>query len=105
MYAIIKTGGKQYHALEGATIRVEKLDTTEGVDVELDHVLMIGGEDGVQIGNPYVVGAKVIATVKKHGLCKKVTITKFKRRKHYLKRQGHRQRYTDLVISGISVNP
>jgi large subunit ribosomal protein L21 len=102
MYAVIQTGGKQYRVSEGATVRVEKLVADEGSTVELDKVLMVADGDAVQVGTPYVAGGKVTAEVKAHGRGKKVKIVKFRRRKHYLKRQGHRQWYTELKITGIT---
>jgi len=102
MYAVIQTGGKQYRVAEGDTLRVEKLAADTGSDVELDQVLMVGGGDEVKVGTPYVEGGKVTATVKSHGRGNKVKIVKFKRRKQYLKRQGHRQWYTELEVTGIS---
>ena len=102
MYAVIQTGGKQYRVSEGDTLRVEKLTADEGASVELDKVLMVADGDNVQVGNPYVSGGKVTATVKAHGRGKKVKIIKFKRRKHHLKRQGHRQWYTELEVTGIN---
>ena len=102
MYAVIQTGGKQYRVSEGAKLRVEKLSADEGSSVELDKVLMVGEGDNVTIGKPYVEGGKVTATVESHGRAKKVHIVKFRRRKHHLKRQGHRQWYTEIKITGIS---
>ena len=102
MYAVIQTGGKQYRVSEGATLRVEKIKADEGASIELDKVLMVGEGDSVKIGTPYVEGGKVTATVKAHGRGKKVNIIKFKRRKHHMKRQGHRQSYTELEITGIA---
>ncbi|MGD1990639.1 MAG: 50S ribosomal protein L21 [Chromatiales bacterium] len=102
MYAVVQTGGKQYRVTEGATLRVEKIKADEGASVELDKVLMVGEGESVKIGAPYVEGGKVTATVKSHGRGKKVNILKFKRRKHHMKRQGHRQWYTELEITGIS---
>jgi large subunit ribosomal protein L21 len=102
MYAVIQTGGKQYRVSEGATVRVEKLVADEGSTVELDKVLMVADGDAVQVGTPYLTGGKVTAEVKAHGRGKKVQIVKFRRRKHYLKRQGHRQWYTELKITGIT---
>ena len=102
MYAVIQIGGKQYRVSEGATLRVERIKADEGASVELDKVLMVGEGDSVKIGTPYVEGGKVTATVKSHGRGKKVNILKFKRRKHHMKRQGHRQWYTELEITGIS---
>jgi len=102
MYAVIQTGGKQYRVSEGDVLRVEKLAADEGVGVELDKVLMVANGDDIKVGTPYVEGSKVTATVKAHGRGKKVKIIKFRRRKQYLKRQGHRQWYTELEITGIS---
>jgi large subunit ribosomal protein L21 len=102
MYAVVQTGGKQYRVTEGATLRVEKIKADEGASVELDKVLMVGEGESVKIGAPYVEGGKVTATVKSHGRGKKVNILKFKRRKHHMKRQGHRQWYTELEITGIT---
>ena len=104
MYAVVQTGGKQYRVTEGATLRVEKLKADEGDSVELDKVLMVGEGESVKIGTPYVEGGKVTATVKAHGRGKKVKIVKFKRRKHHLKRQGHRQWFTELEVTGISAS-
>ncbi|WP_456378801.1 50S ribosomal protein L21 [Thiolapillus sp.] len=101
MYAVIQTGGKQYRVSEGMTLKVEKINAEEGASVELDKVLMVADGDNVQVGAPYL-GGKVTATVKSHGKGKKVHIIKFKRRKHHLKRQGHRQQYTELEITGIN---
>ena len=104
MYAVIQTGGKQYRVAEGDTLRVEKLAADAGTAIELDKVLMLGEGEDVKVGKPYVEGGKVTATVKAHGRSKKVKIVKFKRRKQYLKRQGHRQWYTELEVTGISVD-
>ena len=104
MYAVIQTGGKQYRVSEGTTLKVEKLTIDEGASFELDKVLMIADGDDVKIGAPYVDGSKVTATVKSHGRGKKVHILKFKRRKHHLKRQGHRQSYTEIEVTGISAS-
>ena len=102
MYAVIQTGGKQYRVSEGDTLRVEKLGVDEGSEVGLEKVLMVADGDDIRVGTPYLDGGKVTATVKSHGRGKKVKIVKFKRRKQYLKRQGHRQWYTELEITGIS---
>ena len=102
MYAVIKTGGKQYRVTEGQTLKVEKLDVEEGAAVEFDQVLMIADGDRIQVGAPYLDGARVSATVKSQGRSPKVLIVKFRRRKHYRKTQGHRQSYTERKISGIS---
>ena len=102
MYAIIETGGKQLKVEVGSTIFVEKLDVAEGEEVVLDKVLFIGDEAST-IGNPYVKGASVTAKVEKQGKEKKVTIYKYNAKKHYHKKQGHRQPYTKLVIDSINV--
>lgn len=102
MYAVIKTGGKQYRVSEGSVLRVEKIDAEEGASLDLDNVLMIADGEDVKIGAPYVEGGKVTATVKAHGRGDKVKIIKFRRRKHHMKRQGHRQWFTELEVTGIS---
>ena len=102
MYAVIQTGGKQYRVSEGTILKVEKLPADEGASIEIDKVLMVADGDDVKVGAPYVEGGKVTATVRSHGRGKKVQIIKFKRRKHHLKRQGHRQAYTELEVTGIS---
>lgn len=102
MYAVIKTGGKQYRVAQGETLRVERLEAEEGASVDLDQVLMIVDGEQVKIGAPFVEGGKVTAKVKGHGKGDKVNIIKFRRRKHHMKRQGHRQLYTELEITGIA---
>ncbi len=102
MYAVVQTGGKQYRVSAGATLKVEKLNAEEGASIELDKVLMIADGDDVKIGAPYVEGGSVTATVKSHGRAKKVNIIKFRRRKHHMKRQGHRQAFTELEVTGIN---
>ncbi len=101
MYAVIKTGGKQYRVSEGDVLRVEKLAAEAGENVEFDQVLLVTNEGQTTVGTPLVDGSKVTATVKAHGRGKKVKIVKFKRRKHHLKRMGHRQSYTEVQITGI----
>ena len=102
MYAIIMTGGKQYRVSQGDKLRVEKLDVAEGDNIELDQVLMVVDGDNIKIGAPVLDGGKVTAQVKTHGRGDKVEIIKFRRRKHHMKRQGHRQAFTELEITGIS---
>ena len=102
MYAVIVTGGKQYRVSQGDKLRVEKLDTAEGESVDLDQVLMVVDGDDVKIGTPVLDGGMVTAEVKAHGRGDKVNIIKFRRRKQHMKRQGHRQAYTELEITGIS---
>lgn len=102
MYAVIQTGGKQYRVAQGSTLKVEKIDAAEGDSVELGNVLMVADGDNVKVGAPYLDGSKVTATVKAHGRGKKVMIVKFRRRKHHMKRQGHRQAFTEIEVTGIS---
>ncbi len=102
MYAVIKTGGKQYKVAAGDKLKVEKLEVAEGGKVVLDKVLMLADGEAVTIGSPLVAGAKVNATVVSHGRGDKVMIFKFRRRKHYRKTQGHRQSYTEILISDIN---
>jgi large subunit ribosomal protein L21 len=100
MYAVIHTGGKQYRVSEGDTIRVEKLAGDVGTRVDFEEVLMLGG-DKVAVGNPFVGGAKVQAEITGQDRAKKIIVFKMKRRKKYRRKQGHRQPYTELKITGI----
>ncbi|GAK03204.1 LSU ribosomal protein L21p [Geomicrobium sp. JCM 19037] len=102
MYAIIETGGKQIKVEEGQQIFIEKLPETAGDAVTFDRVVFVGGDD-TKVGAPYVEGAKVTGTVEKQGKNKKITIYKFKRRKGYRRKQGHRQPYTKVKIDSISL--
>jgi large subunit ribosomal protein L21 len=102
MYAVIKTGGKQVRVTQGQEIYVEKLDVEAGENYEFTEVLMVGGEK-VTIGTPTVEGAKVVAKVLKHGRGPKIIVFKYKVRKNYRKKQGHRQSYTKLVVESISM--
>jgi large subunit ribosomal protein L21 len=101
MYAIIRTGGKQYRVQSGEQVRVELLPAEVGATVSLEEVLLVGTGEGVKVGAPLVSGAKVKATVVSHGRGDKVKIFKLRRRKHYQKTQGHRQSYTELRIDDI----
>jgi len=101
MYAIIKTGGKQYRVKSGEQVRVESLSADVGVAVSFDQVLAVGEGDAVRVGAPLVAGAKVKATVLAHGRGDKVRIFKLRRRKHFQKSQGHRQNYTEVRIDDI----
>lgn len=102
MYAIIKTGGKQYKVSEGDELRVEKLDVAEGDTVTFDEVLMISNDDNLTVGNPTVSNAKVEATITAHGRGKKIRVFKFKPKNNGYKRtQGHRQPYTAIKINSI----
>lgn len=102
MYAVFETGGKQYRAQEGDVVRVEKLNADEGAVVDIDKVLLVANGDDVKVGNPYVAGGKINATVKAHGRGDKIRIIKFRRRKNSRRQMGHRQAYTELQITGIS---
>ncbi|HER34560.1 MAG: 50S ribosomal protein L21 [Halothiobacillaceae bacterium] len=102
MYAVVVTGGKQYRVEQGSKVRVEKLPGDAGSTVTLDKVLMVGDGSDIKVGTPNVDGASVTAEIVGQGRGKKVEIIKFRRRKHHMKRQGHRQAYTELKITGIS---
>jgi large subunit ribosomal protein L21 len=102
MYAVIKTGGKQYRVQAGEKIKVEQIPADVGSQIVLDQVLMVGTGETVTIGAPLVAGAQVNATVVSQGRHDKVKIFKMRRRKHYQKRQGHRQNYTELQIGEIT---
>lgn len=102
MYAVVKTGGKQYRVAAGEKLKVEQLPADVGSEVVLDQVLMIADGDAVTMGTPLVSGAAVKAKVLAHGRGDKVNIFKMRRRKHYRKSQGHRQNFTELEILGIA---
>ena len=102
MYAVIKTGGKQYRVVAGEKLKIEQIPADVGAEITLDQILMVGEGESVQIGAPLLVGASVKATVLSQGRHDKVTIFKMRRRKHYQKHQGHRQNYTEIRIDGIS---
>lgn len=101
MYAVIKTGGKQYRVTEGDRLRIEKLPGDVGASITFDEVLMLGG-DKVSIGKPLVSGAKVTATILAQDRAKKVIVFKFRRRKNYRRKRGHRQPFTEVRITGVS---
>ncbi len=102
MYAIVKTGGKQYRVSEGQSLRVERLDGDLGDSIALEEVLLVGGDGETRIGTPWVAGAVVNAEIVAQARAKKIIIYKKKRRSGYHKKQGHRQSYTELKITGIS---
>jgi len=102
MYAVIKTGGKQYRIQVGEKLKVEQLDAESGSELVIDQVLMVADGDQVSMGTPLVDGATVSATVLGQGRHDKIRIFKMRRRKHYQKHQGHRQNYTEIQITGIS---
>lgn len=102
MYAVIKTGGKQYRVVAGEKIKIEQIPADVGSEITLDQVLMVGEGESVQIGAPMISGAAVTATVVSHGRRDKIKIFKMRRRKHYQKHQGHRQNYTEIRIEAIA---
>jgi large subunit ribosomal protein L21 len=102
MYAVIKTGGKQYRIQVGEKLKVEQIEAQNGSELILDQVLMIADGDNISMGNPLVDGATVSATVLGQGRHDKIRIFKMRRRKHYQKHQGHRQNYTEIQIIGIA---
>ena len=101
MYAVVKTGGKQYKVAPGEKLKVEQIPADVGAEVILDQVLMVGDGDAVRVGQPTLAGATVKATVLAQGRGEKIRIFKMRRRKHYQKHQGHRQNYTELRIDSI----
>ena len=102
MYAVIKTGGKQYRVAAGEKLKIEQIPAEVGAEITLDQILMLGEGETVKIGAPLVSGATVKATVLSQGRHDKVKIFKMRRRKHYQKHQGHRQNFTEIRIDGIS---
>jgi large subunit ribosomal protein L21 len=102
MYAVIKTGGKQYRVVPGEKLKVETIPADIGSEVVLDKVLLVGDGEAVTVGKPLVAGASVTTKVVAHGRGDKVRIFKMRRRKHYQKHQGHRQNYTELSIESIN---
>jgi len=102
MYAVIKTGGKQYKVAAGEKIKVEQIAADVGQEVVIEQVLAVGNGAELKVGTPLVTGATVKATVVAHGKHDKVRIFKMRRRKHYKKSQGHRQTYTELEISAVN---
>lgn len=101
MYAVVKTGGKQYRVSKGDRVKIEKIPGEVGAEVNFDQVLMVGGTDDVKVGTPVVSGATVSARILKQDRSRKVMVFKFKRRQGYKKKQGHRQAYTQVEITGI----
>ena len=102
MYAVIKTGGKQYRVAAGEKLKIEQIPAEVGAEITLDQILMLGEGETVKIGAPLVSGATVKATVLSQGRHDKVKIFKMRRRKHYQKHQGHRQNYTELLIETVN---
>src|SRR5438045_237008 len=102
MYAVIKTGGKQYRVSIGEKLKIESIPADVGAEVVLDQVLMVGEGEAVKLGTPVLTGATVKSTVLSHGRGEKIRIFKMRRRKHYRKTQGHRQNYTEIRIDAIN---
>jgi large subunit ribosomal protein L21 len=102
MYAIIETGGKQYKVEQGAELFIEKLDAGEGETVQFDSVVLVNKDGEVVVGSPFVEGANVSAKVERHGRGKKITVFKYKAKKNYRRKQGHRQPYTMVTIEAIN---
>jgi large subunit ribosomal protein L21 len=101
VYAIVRAGGKQYRVQAGDVVRLERMSAPEGSQVTLDDVLLIGGDEGVQVGNPRVAKAAVLATVVEEGRDAKVRVFKYKKRKHYRRTRGHRQEFTAVRIDRV----
>ena len=101
MYAVIKTGGKQYRVAEGDTLQVEKLQGEPGDEISFDQVFLVGGGDATKVGTPTVKGAAVKAQITAQNRGKKIVVFKMKRRKNYRRKNGHRQPYTQIKITGI----
>ena len=102
MYAVFRSGGKQYRASKGETLKLEKLDAEEGAKVKFDEVLLIGEGADIKVGSPLLSGGSVSAKVLRQGKSKKVTVTKFRRRQNYLRQHTHRQFFTEVEITDIS---
>lgn len=101
MYAIIETGGKQYKVQQGDELYIEKLNAEQGEVVTFDRVLAVSGENGLTLGSPVVAGATVTAKVERHGRGEKIVVFKYKAKKNYRRKQGHRQPYTKVIIENI----
>lgn len=102
MYAVITNGGKQYRVKEGQTLKLAKITAEVGSAVDFNEVLLLANGDDIKVGKPHVSGSKVMGTIISHGRGKKIHIIKFKRRKHHMKRMGHRQDYTEVKIEKIA---
>ena len=102
MYAVFRSGGKQYRASKGEVLKLEKLDADEGASVKFDEVLLVGEGSDIKIGSPLLSGSTVSAKVLRQGKSKKVSVVKFRRRKNYLRQHTHRQFFTEVEITGIS---
>ena len=102
MYAVVETGGKQYKVEPGSTFDVERLSADVGATIELDRVLLVGGDDGVQVGQPLVAGARVVAEVVEQGKGEKIIVFRYKRKVRYRRKTGHRQPLTRLLVKEIA---
>jgi len=102
MYAVITSGSKQYRVAEGQTLKLAKIPAEVGSSIDFNQILLFANGDDIQVGKPYLDGRKVVATVVSHGRGKKIHIIKFRRRKHHMKRMGHRQDYTEVKITQIA---
>ncbi len=102
MYAVIRTGGKQYRVEEGDVVKIEKIEGERGSDLTFDDVLLVGTDDETHVGTPTVAGASVSGTIVEQDRDKKIIVFKFRRRKNYIRKQGHRQAYTRVRINGIA---
>ncbi len=102
MYAVFRSGGKQYRASKGEVLKLEKLDADEGASVKFDEVLLVGEGSNIKVGSPLLSGSTVSAKVLRQGKSKKVSVVKFRRRKNYLRQHTHRQFFTEVEITGIS---
>jgi large subunit ribosomal protein L21 len=103
VYAIVRTGGKQYRVQAGDTLYLERVDVPVGETLSLDEILLVGGEDGAQVGAPRLASARVSATVIEHGRHAKVRVFKYKKRKHYRRTRGHRQSFTAVKVDKVEV--
>jgi large subunit ribosomal protein L21 len=104
MYAVFRSGGKQYRAAQGDVLRLEKIEADEGASVDFDDVLLIGDGSDIKVGNPVISGSSVSAKVIRQGKSRKVPVVKFKRRQNYLRQGTHRQFFTEVEITGISAS-
>lgn len=102
MFAVFASGGKQHRVTEGEVLKLERLDAEPGQEVVFDKVLLVADGDNVSVGQPYVSGGKVTAEVMSHDRGKKIRVIKFRRRQNYMRRQGHRQWFTEVRITGIN---
>ncbi len=101
MFAVIKTGGKQYKVEAGTTLKVEKLEVEDGKDITFDEVLLIADGENITVGKPFVKGAKVVAKIASHGRAKKIIVFKYKNKTRYSVKRGHRQHFTEIEITDI----